>query len=429
MTQANSFNRNFNLMVVGQVISILGSAILRFALNLYILDLTGRADVFAFVMAISYVPYFFSAPIGGAIADRFNRRNLMVLFDFLSSAIVFILVFFLFADALSVSLITVVLACLSAISAMYQPAVQASIPVLVHQTQLEQANGIVSGVGALSGILGPVLGGALYAITGLGNLLLFSGIAFAASAVMEIFIHIPFEKLQRSGSMIVTIFKDLKTGLKYMVQQKPVILKIVFLAAGLNLFLSSFLIVGAPYVLRITMNSTDTMYTIGMTIAEVATIAGALSVGFFSKKMKLQTLYQWLFIISTMLIPMSVAVTNGMLGLGYLPSFILFFLFAFLIMMLATVISVYVIAQVQRETPNDLLGKIMAIIMAVSQCAAPLGQLLYGFLLQQFSSQTFIPVLIACAATAGLSLLAKKMLSTKQNAPQNSVTQRTADYE
>ncbi|MBL1704266.1 MFS transporter, partial [Klebsiella pneumoniae] len=68
--------KDFYLMVSGQIITILGSTLLRFALSLYVLDLTGRADIFAGLDAITSIP-FLLAPLGGAIAYRFNRRNLM----------------------------------------------------------------------------------------------------------------------------------------------------------------------------------------------------------------------------------------------------------------------------------------------------------------------------------------------------------------
>ena len=84
-----SGNLNFRLMVTGQIISILGSALLRFALSLYVLDVTGRADIYAALYAFSNIPLLIS-PVGGAIADRFNRRNLMVLFDFTSGTIIFL---------------------------------------------------------------------------------------------------------------------------------------------------------------------------------------------------------------------------------------------------------------------------------------------------------------------------------------------------
>jgi MFS family permease len=80
------FTRDFSLVVMGQIVSIFGSAILRFALDLYVLDVTGRADIFALVIALSAIPGILFSPVGGAIADRFNRRNLMVILDFSNSA-------------------------------------------------------------------------------------------------------------------------------------------------------------------------------------------------------------------------------------------------------------------------------------------------------------------------------------------------------
>lgn len=405
-----SFDRNFVLMVIGQIISILGSSILRFALDLYVLDLTGRADIFALVMAISSIPFIAFSPIGGAIADRFNRRNLMVIFDFSSSAVILLLIALLFTGNANIVMITAVMFMLSLISAMYQPAVQASIPVLIKREGLTQANGIVSGVGALSGLMGPVLGGALYGLVGLNTLVEWSCVAFALSAIMEIFIRIPFERLPKTAGIVRTIAGDMKNGVQFLVRENPRMLKTIALAAGLNLFLSAFLIVGAPYVLRMTMHSSDMMYGVGMGLAQVAGIAGALLVGLFAKNMKLETLHRWVLAMAAMLLPMALAVTSGMLNLGYWPSFVLFFLFAMLIMMTATMLSIYVITEVQRETPNQLLGKVMAIVMAVAHCAMPVGQILYGALFEAFSAQVYVAVLIACALTALLGLATKRLL-------------------
>lgn len=149
--------RNFYLVVVGQIISILGSALLRFGLSLYILDITGRADLYAALYAISNIAILL-APIGGAIADRFNRRNLMVIYDFTSSAIVFLYYLCLPIQSSSILITAIVMVALSIISSMYQPTITASIPLLVEETKLEQANGIVNGVQALSNVVAPAIG-------------------------------------------------------------------------------------------------------------------------------------------------------------------------------------------------------------------------------------------------------------------------------
>ena len=407
----DKFSKDFHLVVVGQIISILGSAILRFALNLYVLDITGRADIFALVLALSSIPGILFSLIGGAIADRFNRRNLMVIFDFSSSGVVLLLILLLNTESASVIVIGAILAVLSIISSMYQPTVQASVPILVKGEKLAQANGIVNGVGALSGLLAPVLGGVLYGLVGLDTLVIMSCVAFFLSAVMEIFIQIPFTKLERNKSIIPTIAGDMKIGMRYVIKENPHIFKIILLAAVLNMLMSPFFIVGVPYILRITMGSTETMYGIGMGIGELSTILGALLVGIFSKKMTLNRLHRFLFLIAALMLPMAIAVSQMMLRFGYWPSFVLFFIFGAVIMVLMTVISIFVITAVQMETPNEMLGKVMAIIMAVAQCAAPLGQALYGIAFQQFSAAVYAPVLLACFFTVIIAFAARTMLS------------------
>ena len=113
-----SGNRDFRLMVIGQIISILGSALLRFALSLYVLDITGRADIYAALYAFSNIPLLIS-PVGGAVADRFNRRNLMVLFDFTSGIIISLYYLSLCLGGTSIFLTGAVLILLSVISYMY----------------------------------------------------------------------------------------------------------------------------------------------------------------------------------------------------------------------------------------------------------------------------------------------------------------------
>ncbi|WP_227835438.1 MFS transporter [Clostridioides sp. ES-S-0010-02] len=276
------FNKNFNLIVLGQIVSILGSSLLRFGLSTYILDTTGRADIFAALYAISSIPLLFS-PIGGAIADRFNRKNLMVIFDFISSVIIFTFICLLSTLNNSIILIGVIMVLLSIISSMYQPTVQASIPLIANEKDLEQANGIVNGISSLSSMFAPVLGGLLYGLIGIKMLLIVSCIAFFLSAVMEMFIHIPFNKRKVNGSIVSTIVSDMKEGFSYVIKQSY-ISKAMILAASLNLFLTPFLLVGIQYILRITMHSSNNMYGIGIGIIEFSSVLGALSIGLFAKK-------------------------------------------------------------------------------------------------------------------------------------------------
>lgn len=408
------FNKNFNLIVLGQIVSILGSSLLRFGLSTYILDTTGRADIFAALYAISSIPLLFS-PIGGAIADRFNRKNLMVIFDFISSVIIFTFICLLSTLNNSIILIGVIMVLLSIISSMYQPTVQASIPLIANEKDLEQANGIVNGISSLSSMFAPVLGGLLYGLIGIKMLLIVSCIAFFLSAVMEMFIHIPFNKRKVNGSIVSTIVSDMKEGFSYVIKQSY-ISKAMILAASLNLFLTPFLLVGIQYILRITMHSSNNMYGIGIGIIEFSSVLGALSIGLFAKKMKMNTLYRWLMLISILMIPMAISISPLMLRLGYYPSFILLFICVIPIAMSMTIITIFVLTIVQKQTPNELLGKVMATVTAVSQCVAPVGQIMHGKLFEIFSSTVYIPIVCMFIIMLLISILAKYLYKNESKA-------------
>ena len=415
---------NFNLIVIGEIISVLGATLLRFALSLYVLDVTGRADLFATLFAVSSIP-FLLAPLGGAMADRFNRRKLMVISNFANGIIILVLFLLLNVGLLSlpfynILLIGVIMVILSTVSSLYAPIVSSSIPFLVPENKLESANGLVQAVQALSGVLAPVLGGILYGIIGLKSIIIISFIAFFLTAGVLMFVKIPFEKRKQDKHIIPTIIQDIKEGFVY-VGKRSFIRKAMILAASLNLFLVPLFIVGAPIILRFTMGSGDIFYGIGMGAIELATILGAISIGLFTKILNIRGLYRWVLMISILVLPIGFSVTPIMLNLGFYPSFILFVICSILIAMIGTIVSIYVITKVQKETSNENLGKTMAIIMMVSQCATPVGQVIYGVLFERFIDGVYIPILFISFVMFVLAYISKVILKNEEtngsNAP------------
>ena len=160
------FKRDFTLVVIGQIISLFGNAILRFALPLYLLRETGSSALFGIVTACSFAPMVVLSMIGGVLADRVNKRNIMVGLDFCTA--VLILVFYLSLGKLpTVPLFIAVLMLLYGISGTYQPSVQASIPLLVSSEKLMAGNAVINQVNTLSGLLGPVIGGIMFGMWGI----------------------------------------------------------------------------------------------------------------------------------------------------------------------------------------------------------------------------------------------------------------------
>ncbi len=83
MTQ-KLFTPNFILLILGQLTSLFGNFILKLALSMYVLDITGSAAVFAGILSLAVIPTILLSPFGGILADRADRRNIMVVLDTLT---------------------------------------------------------------------------------------------------------------------------------------------------------------------------------------------------------------------------------------------------------------------------------------------------------------------------------------------------------
>lgn len=209
------FGKDFPLIVIGQIVSLFGNGILRFALPLYLLRETGSSALFGIVTACSLLPMIVLSLLGGVLADNVNKRNIMVGLDFFTAAV--ITAFYIFKGTMpTVPLFTITLMLLYGISGTYQPAVQASIPALVPKERILSASAIVNQIGALANFMGPIIGGMLYGVWGIKSILQVSIMCFLLSAVMELFLVIPFQKQAEKRSIGETVKNDLKESLHFL---------------------------------------------------------------------------------------------------------------------------------------------------------------------------------------------------------------------
>lgn len=387
--------KNISYLMLGQFISVFGGAILRFALSLFVLDVTGRADIFATVLAISSIPVLF-APIGGAIADRFDRKLLMVLMD-VDNAIIAGLLFLVVGTTESILGIGVLIFILAIVGSFDTPVVGASIPLLVEEDELEKINGLSNGILQLSNVVAPIIGGIFYGVMGAKLLVASSILFFIIAAIIESFLKIPFEKREQSSGTIMQILTaDLKDGFKE-VKNNQVIFKSITIAAAINFVLTSFFIVGLPVILRMTLQVNDTMYGIGMGVFSLASIIGAIFAGQLTKNIKFNNFYRVFTLSGILLILMNLLLSMTSIGVGFMVVLVM----EIIIGMMLSAISIYLITIVQRITPKENLGKVMATIIAVAQCAVPLGQLLMGLIFRNTTDSVFVPLLLI----SGLVLL------------------------
>ena len=403
--QKTSFGRDFLLVVIGQIISLFGNAILRFALPLYLLRQTGSPALFGVVTACSFAPMVVLSMAGGVLADRVNKRNIMVGLDFSTAAI--ILLFYAALGRLpTVPLFIAVLMLLYGISGTYQPAVQASVPLLVQKEKLIAGNAVINQVNTLSGLLGPVAGGVLFTLWGIGPILLLSAACFAFSAVMEIFIRIPHERRPSEAGVFQVVRQDLQECCRFVQSEKPVFVSVVVLVAMFNLVLSAVMIVGTPILITQVLGLSDTLYGLTQGALALGGLCGGALAAACGDKLRVQKAHLLLLACSAAVAVMGLSLW---LHLPSLVSYAAITLMSFAAMGASTLFMVQIYTLVQVQTPPQLVGKVMAALISIAMCGQPVGQALYGLLFGLFAPYPYLVLLGAAGAALCISLCSRRV--------------------
>ena len=401
------FNRDFTLVAIGQLISLFGNAILRFALALYVLDATGSAAVFGTVTAIAVIPTILLSPFGGILSDRVNRRNIMAALDFATAALALGLGLLL-SEENAVALITAALLLLSVIQACYTPSVNSSVPRLQAEGNLVKANAVVSQVSMLANLIGPVLGGVLYGFFGAMPIILVSGVCFVLSAVLELFIHIPFQPLDAKTGILQIVKDDLRESIRFMTREQPDILRITLMIAVYSLFVVSTITVGLPYMVRTVLGLSSQLYGAAEGLMAAAGIAGGIASGFLADRLKTSRLY-WLLVLSgAALVPVGAAF---LLGCGPMTCYIVITICIMAMQLLIALFSIFMLSLAQGRTPSHLLGKMTAYIMTLTMCAQPVGQALYGVLFDRFAGSLYLPLIATALIAAAIGLASRGLFA------------------
>lgn len=389
------FSRDFTLVIVGQIISLFGNAVVRFVLPLYLMNLTGSSALYGTVTACAFLPAILLSPVGGIAADRVNKRNIMVILDLFTAAVILIFCLFMNRGSL-ILLLTVTLMLLYGIAGAYQPAVQASIPALVNQENFMAANSVINIISSFASLLGPALGGVLYSVYGLEPVLWVCMICFLISAVMEIFIRIPYQKRPAEGGIWKAAGTDFAESIRFIRKEKPVIGKILLVVCGINLFLASMIIVALPYLITEVLNLETVQANRLYGFAEGAMAAGGLiggvCAGIFSDKLSVSKSGNLVIACALCVFPIGAGLllcSSGMLN------YIVITACCFTVMVFSTIFTVQMMSFIQMETPQNLIGKVIAVVLTVSMCAQPLGNALYGFLFELCEGAEYMVVLFS----------------------------------
>ncbi|MEI3336373.1 MAG: MFS transporter [Clostridium sp.] len=372
-------NKNFIIIVLGQIISLFGNSIQRFSMSLYLLQFTGSTATFANILAISTIPYIIFAPIAGKLSDSVSKKKIMVYLDFFCAILIGGYAFVLLREKDSTLIIGVVMFMLSICYTLYGPAVTASIPQMVEEDKLTSANGIINQVNSIVNFLGPILAGILYGLLGIKLIVIINAISFLISAIIELFIDIKdIEKNKEkvfSMNFINKSFIDMKDSFVYLKNKKKIILGIIASYAFCNIFLVPILSIVSPYFINIFLNLSSKVYG----IVEAICVLGMILGGFFiSIKPNLFSIKKVHYTYYPMILGVTIMTILGFIKLN---NYIMAGIFAFsgmLIMFSLALSNVLTLTFIQKEVPLNMLGRVSAFSTAIATISVAPGQLLFG---------------------------------------------------
>lgn len=404
MVSQKLFTTNFVLLILGQASSLFGNYILKLALSMYVLEITGSATVFAGILSVAIVPTILLSPLGGIVADRVNRRNIMVVLDAMTGLSVLGAALIL-SSGNAIIIICVLLVLLSVFGAFETPTVQACIPSMLTGDNITKGNAVVNQIASLAYLVAPMLGSVLYTVFGLKPVMYASIVCFFLTAIFECFIKLNYQTLAYHSGVFSIIKEDFLQSMRFILKEESDIVKMLGFTAVSRFFVMGITMVGLPYIVRNILGLDVWYYGMAESTLAVATILGSIVAGLFVEKIKSNKLSYILSAIGVCIVPAGIAF---LLPVNVFVRYIINII-SFCGMQIAiSIFSIYAVSIIQQRTPNHLIGKVMAYTSVITLCVQPVGQIIYGYLFDEFCDVVYIVLIPSGIAVCVIGLLATR---------------------
>lgn len=384
MTQAASYspsnpmravlaNRDFRLLWIGQGTSLIGDQFHMIAAPWLVLQLTHDPLALGTVFALGSIPRAILMLFGGVISDRFSPRAIMLISDVIRLVITGLMAIQVATGTMQVWMIYLYSLIFGIVSGFFMPASQAVVPEILPADKLQAGNSLFTGSMQLIGLLGPAAAGAMIAAfgqtsTGMAIAFGVDATSFLISTVM-LWWMTAMQPKPSEGSVL----GDIRDGIAHAFND-PVKRLVFLVIAAANFLFSGPLVVGMPVLANDRLPEGAAAF--GLVISGYAggNLLGILLAGMLPR-FKAKT-------IRIVLVALLVSFGLGLASFGVVTSTWL----AFAIMLAMGVgngyVAISLITNLQRNSPKEMLGRLMSILMLANIGLAPLSQALTGLVLR-----------------------------------------------
>ena len=416
------WRRNVGLFLGGQTISLFGSMIVQYAVMWYVTFETKSGFAVALYALAAFLPQGIVSIFGGTLADRMNRRVLVMISDGTIAAVTLVLALLMLNGITDLWIILLAVGVRSIGAGVQTPAVQAMIPQIAPPDQLMRVNGVFQTIQSGMALLAPAAAGAVFGIFGIVPVFFIDVVTAGIGILLLAFVAVP--TLASIAEKTSSYREDLVEGMRYIVEHRVVrwllvVFAIIFLLTVAPSFITP-LMVARTYGTEVWMVTVlEVAFSVGMILGGilVSTVLARLS------RMGLILFASFGFAVFT-------------IALGLSPNLWVFYGFMFAFGLLVPLFSAPFMTLVQETVEPGMHGRVFSYVGIVMALATPIGMTIFGPLADVVSVQlllvaggaaTIVVILVAVLLPSGrAAIVAAREAKDAPDAPDGEPTETAA---
>ena len=366
---------NIKLLLLGRAVSLFGNTIYLIVLPLYILNITQNLKITGFFFAMVNLPTVVISIFVGTIIEKFNKKNVILTCDFLTSILYFIL-FLYFRNSNSLILLFFISLFINIISTFFIIASKVIFSELNTPETLEKYNGLQSFLENITIIIGPVIGTYLFSIFDFNLILIIVSLGYFLSFLQELFIR--YEKKLNLSKEKSSFFKEFKEGINY-IKNNKIILNFFILVMFLNFFIANNDEIINPGILIKKYEISEKLFGFSATTYGVGSVFAGIFI-YYNEKFRFLKKLKLLFILNSSLMCLLGLLSIILFEYNHYIYFAVFIFFQFLIGMITTFVNVPLISSFQKNVEIEYQSRFFSLLSFFSGGLIPLGVLYAGYL-------------------------------------------------
>ncbi len=351
----------FFIIWFGQSLSQIGSALTQFILIWWITDTTGSASALATAGIMALLPQALFAALGGTIADRFNRRFIMIVSDSITALCIVILMLLFASDTVQLWHVYTAMFIRSTMQAFQNPAAIATTSIIVPPTWYSRVAGMNQTVAGLMSVAAAPLGAALLAFLPLQTALIIDVVTASLAVIPLFFFRIP--RTVRPTDNQASIWQDFREGLRFVMGKRGLVYLYVLTALMIAVILPTFSL--TPLLVR---------NEFGGGVGEIALMEGIGGLGMILGGVVISIIRlprrQMPIVLVSYAVSCAVIAVAGIIPRNLFAAAVFTWLISGITF---TIGNAPIIGILQRIIPNHMQGRALSLLTTLNGFAAPIG--------------------------------------------------------